>query len=85
VRNRSEVYAGIDRARQVAEGEALQGGVLIVRAQRLREFEAMFGYEGAERLGQAMHDRLRHATSRPCCPVCTTASMPPWRPARSRG
>lgn len=61
MRNRSEVYAGIDRARQVAEGEALQGGVLIVRAQRLREFEAMFGYEGAERLGQAMHDRLRHA------------------------
>jgi predicted signal transduction protein with EAL and GGDEF domain len=61
VQNRSELYAAIERAQQGTDAEELQGGVLVVRAQRLRDFESMFGYAGAERLGQAMQDRLQHA------------------------
>ncbi len=61
MRNRSELYAAIEQAKEGEDKECGQGGVLMVRVQRLRDFESMFGYAGAERLCQAMHERLQHA------------------------
>lgn len=59
--NRGELYSGIENARAEGGGLPSQGGLLMVRVHRLRDFEGMFGYEGAERLCQAMHDRMRHS------------------------
>lgn len=61
MRNRSELYAAIERAQAGGDEETEQGAVLFVRVQRLRDFESTFGYAGAERLCQAMHERLQHA------------------------
>lgn len=58
--NRVELYERMESAR-VEGGDASLGGVLVLRIQRLREFEAVFGYAGAERLCQAIQDRLRPA------------------------
>ncbi|GAA4869241.1 bifunctional diguanylate cyclase/phosphodiesterase [Luteimonas vadosa] len=58
--NRVDLYERMERAR-AGGGEASVGGVLVLRMQRLREFEAIFGYAGTERLSQAIDDRLRRA------------------------
>jgi diguanylate cyclase (GGDEF)-like protein len=60
VLNRVELYERMERAR-VDDAAAPLGGLLLLRTQRLREFENIFGYAGAERLCQAIQDRLRQA------------------------
>lgn len=65
--NRDTLYASIEAARS-PDGTGGTGmpamGLLVVRAQRLREFERLFGYVASERLQLAMADRLAHALRR---------------------
>ncbi len=65
--NRDTLYATIEAARLQAPGTGPTTpamGLLVVRAQRLREFERLFGYVASERLQVAMADRLEHALRR---------------------
>jgi diguanylate cyclase len=55
--NREALFAAIAEA--VADGGS--AGVLVLRTQRLREFEWLFGYEAAEHLAWAMEARLSEA------------------------
>ncbi len=59
---RAELHAAVDAAIAAAPADAPAAvGVLVVRTQRLREFEMLFGYAEAERLREAMAVRLAGA------------------------
>lgn len=61
MQNRSELQAVIAAAVAGSDEQVPNGGVLLVRTQRLREFEMLFGYEAGDRLRQAMAERLEKA------------------------